>query len=314
MEAYTTPLNVGEILDASVRLYRKTFFPLILAQLPLALFYLGYNTGLYVVRIHTTSIFGLLGQPFLDSLIYLLFLYDPAFDPATYFFLQRNPYFVWISIGLSVIYIAVVYPVTCVAVTKVASDNVVKRPSSVKNAYTFSVKMLWKSGVLNSVITVALAAIGIVSFTIVAVLLFSLGFDLVTTVDAVVFFVAFLAGLFPLFYVWARIAAVYPVMVNEGVFGTALKRSSILVRGYTVKVFSVTMLVVLVSFGVVLSSDAVGHFLDWYSHVLLLVFGAVSQGVIIPLLHCTRVVIYFSLKTTKEGFDLEKRAEKLDNT
>jgi len=309
---YLRPMGLGEMLDASVRLYRKNFHALIGAQLPLTLFYLLYNSfSLYTLRMHVISFFGLFGYPHLDSLLYFLYLWRPPSDPLTSFLLQKNPHFIWIAFNLSVIYVLFVYPVTLAAVTKVASDSILERPSSAKNAYTFFVKRWWKPGLLNSMITGILVVLGSVSVVIVAALLISLGFDVITFVDLVLLLVVLLAGFFPFFFLWARFAVCYPVMVNEDTVGTTLKRSWTLVKGYTIKVFSAVILILLVSLVITFSSDAVGYILDSFPSALLLVCGTAAQALVIPLVNCTRVVIYFSLRARKEGFDLEKRVEQL---
>jgi hypothetical protein len=45
--------------------------------------------------------------------------------------------------------------------------------------------------------------------------------------------------------------------------------------------------------------------------VLMVVFGVLSKGFIVPLIDTTRVVVYFELRARKEGYDLEERVKKL---
>lgn len=189
---------------------------------------------------------------------------------------------------LALIHLLFIRPVTLAAVIKVASDSIVGTPS-VRKAYLFSVKTWWKLGPTYLVFNIVL---GILSF----ILLLLLG---VISIPIIAFF-------------WTRWILTFPVAVNDRTFLIkAMDRSWNLIKGRTFNVFGAMSLVSLIPFFVEISSSIMESLLGTSLIIFLVVFGTFSQGVIIPLVDTTRTVVYFELKSRKEGFDLEKRVEEL---
>ena len=209
-------------------------------------------------------------------------------------------------------HIVVVYPLASAAVTRVASDYVLQGHSSLKNVYRSVFKTWWKLGVTNVTMTVVLMSIGFVFLIGISFILYFVDFDFLSNYSTIILFGAIFVAELPTLLVWARWTAVYPSMVNEEVFTVgALKRSWTMTKGYTLKVFLVGSLVLLIFLVAVFSARILHELFGIPSYVLFLVFGAAAQGFIMPLMDCTRVVVYFELRTRKEGLDLEKRMEKL---
>ncbi|KYK30526.1 MAG: hypothetical protein AYK19_18230 [Theionarchaea archaeon DG-70-1] len=302
---YVRPMGFGEILDSAVRLFRKNFFALVIAQLPLTLFYLVNNLiSIYFV--------GPGGLSFFETLSTLS---QPTVSPEpvdlTFFF---------VAFLLAIIQVALVYPLALAAVTKVASDSVLQNRSSVKDAYKFCLRNWFKLGSTNVIITIALVIImAIVLFIPVAVFVavFAYAYATGPSLGAVagillILLVFMLIALLVAGFFWARWVAAFPIMVNERTFlMEAMSRSWNMVKGKTIRTLFVMVAVFLIPTILQYSSAFLEFSLGRSLVVLTVVFGIVSQGLLIPLVDCTRVVIYFELRARKEGFDLEKRAEQL---
>jgi hypothetical protein len=108
---YIRPMELGEILDSSVRIYRENFRFLILAQLPMALFYLGNDIITHYLKTSTVDLTALLLQ----------YVFDIPLVESRY---QWVP---WVLYVLRLI----MYSVTIAAVIKVASDSVLVAKQSV---------------------------------------------------------------------------------------------------------------------------------------------------------------------------------------
>ncbi|MBU7016874.1 MAG: glycerophosphoryl diester phosphodiesterase membrane domain-containing protein [Theionarchaea archaeon] len=292
-QRYLKIMELSEILDLSVRLYRKNFIPLVLAQVPLTLtvFFVlmrGGGTGFFDVFNQTPSYTGNLDNYFITML-------------------------------LSFVQSILVYPLVLGAVTKVASDCILQESPSVKKAYKFALHNKGKLIVTSVVISFAIGlVVGIFISAPLALIIFGMRAPGSSTGALVLVLFALLftgIGVVIASFLWIRWVTTFPVLVNEededlGTFD-AMKRSWNLVQGHTRKLFFVMVAVSLIPTLVQLSPSAMGLFAGRFLAILTVVFGVVAQGLISPLVDCTRVVIYFELKTRKEGFDLEKRVEQL---
>ncbi len=297
MNQYLRLMGIGEILDSAVKLYKEGFSYLVMAHLPLVYLYLAYNLFFWYI-FRGPGPFSILGHPFADSLFYFLE--------------YGSLHLLWKVLALSLAHIVVVYPLASAAVTRVASDYVLQGHSSLKNAYRSVFKTWWKLGVTNVTMTVVLMVITLVFSIGIDLIFYFVDFDFLSSYSTIILFGAIFAAELPTLLLWARWAAIYPIMVNEEVFMVSgLERSSTMTKGYTLKVFLVCFLVLLIFLVTVFSARILHEFFGIPSYVLFLVFGAAAQGFIMPLMDCTRVIVYFELRTRKEGLDLEKRMEKL---
>jgi hypothetical protein len=280
---YLRPMELSEILDVSVRLYRENFLVLVTVQLPLTviLFFVlatGGKINLLGISAPTMS---------LTALIYLIQLY-------------------------------IVRPLTLGAITKAASDSILKGSSSVKEAYRFSLRNKRKLIVTYFIISI------IFEFVVAFFILISLEaiIDALTSEYMIYSIIALICasiilavGVSVASFLWIRWMSAFPIMVNEEneKIGSldAMKRSWNLLTGYTAKMFFVMFIVILIP-NIIQSTLPALEFLVERSLIPLTIFsGLIAQGIIYPLVDCTRVVIYFELKVRKEGFDLEKRVEQL---
>ncbi|MBU7016875.1 MAG: glycerophosphoryl diester phosphodiesterase membrane domain-containing protein [Theionarchaea archaeon] len=296
---FLRPMGFGEILDASVRLYRSNFLILVIAQLPMALIYIITNlTSVYaggtqtipLVPTETTSLSGLTN----------LMMYLTMF------------------LVLLIIQTAVVFPVTLAAETKIASESVLKHSPSLKEAYRFSLNNILKLGLTNIIMTVFLVIVMVIAlipfavvFSIVAFTMFSSPLAGFTEMIVIGFVIAVPFLLIPAFF-WTRWIAAFPIMVNEKqFFFDAINRSWNLVKGRTMVTFLVLLVVYLIPY--ILQGVTFLTLDSLYTARFSLTFGAgiLTQAFLIPLVNCSRVAIYFELRSRKEGFDLERRVEQL---
>jgi hypothetical protein len=300
---YLRPMGIGEILDSAVRLYRENFLLLVIAQLPLTFFLLVSNlVNIYFMGTGALSLFG------------------TFIEPTGYPEVAIGPHFLLILMLLPLIEIAILYPLTLSAVTKIASERVLQRPSSVRDAYTFSARNWLKLGITNIIITIAVLIVPLVVVMIPgAVLLavfayaFAAGGSMSAIIGVIIVFsvLALIASLIGAF-LWIRLAAAYPVMVNEDRFiFDALKRSWDLISGNTLRTFLVMVLMFLIPTIIQVSPYVMELLFRRSLAVLIITFGIVAQGLLIPLVDATRVVVYFELRARKEGLDLEHRVEQL---
>ncbi len=290
---YLRPMELGEILDASVRLYRENFRILIAAQLPMTMFYLVSNVvTVYVMKIGSASFFDTLTQPLAPTPS------EPQYTGAAFVILILQ---------------LIVYPLTVSAVIKVASDCVLQKPLSIKEAYRFCAKILGKLVTTHIILSVAMGIIYGIPFVIGIVILFYMVYSFNIAVGGIVvvfifMVIAAVAGGF----VWIRWVSTFAVAVNENNFNLgAMRRSWDLMKGYTGKMFLVMVLVFLIPTVFELSPEITGLFLRISAPGLSLVFGVIALGILIPLVESARVIVYFQLRTRKEGFDLTQKIEKL---
>jgi hypothetical protein len=290
---YLRPMGLGEILDASIKLYRKKFFTLTCFLLAYILF------SRYVLKQATLGIFG---------------QFSP--DILTYYLLSGTRY-LWIICVLVLIHTVVVYPLVLSAVTRVASDSILENPQSVKKAYARSFPPLWKMGLTNLTISVVVSAVVVVSILATLIIFLFLGADIMSRTQLLIgaFIILIPSTFIPALLLWTFWAAAYPIMVNESVFGVkSLRRSWSLVKGQRIKVFFSMCLIFMIPSIVHFTSFVLESFVYIRPDINDLVSTFVSQGVLMPLVHVTRVVIYFELKARKEGLDLERRVETLSES
>ena len=295
---YLRPMGVGEILDSAVKLFRANFLTLVIAQLPLTLFYLADNL---------LDVFVWNPADLIDSFLY---------DDYTALFKVLSIMFI-----ILVIQVALVYPLTLSAVTKIASDSVLQTPSSVKNAYTFCFKTWWRLGLTNTLIFTVLIIIFLIVVVIPFVIFLTAAIYALETGSHEAFGGILLLGIavtavlsvIPAF-IWIRWQMTFPAAVNEGRFVfNAVSRSWDLVKGRTLVTFVVMALIYLIPTIIQISPDIMELSLGRDFAVIGWVFGIVTQGLLMPLVSCTRVVVYFELRARKEGFGLEQRVEQLSD-
>jgi hypothetical protein len=302
-QALVKPMSLGEMLDSSVRLYRRTFIALVIAQLPMTILYLGSNVFNLVYMGTSPSI--------LESL-------QPTYTDI-YADLDKLLVFYTVYMLLMLIQVAVVQPMTMAAMTKVASDSVQGNQVSVKEGYWFYLRNWLKLGITSVAYTIALVIIGIIIFILyfIAIAIFTFGAAPASIEGAVggILIIGGILGIGALavfIFFWVRLQAVYPAAVNEGSFMLdAMRRSWDLVKGDTRRVSLVLVLAALIPYAIIFTPTVMEVLLMTSLGNLMLVAGALSQGLLMPLVSAARVVVYFELRARKEGLDLEERMKKL---
>ncbi len=292
---YLRSMGIGEILDSAVRLYRKNFFVLIAAQLPLTVYYLVYNVSPFA---DYESALGMLEGTESDILAFLL-------------------RFLIILLLLIVIETGIVYPLTLSAVTRIASDRALQHPTSIKDAYWFSLRNWWKLGLTNLITTsVLLVMLILIIFIPFAILLsifvgFATPIWVIGAIALIGLIIVLILSVIPLFF-WVRWQLAFPVMVTERQFIiSALRRSWNLVKGNSLKVLVIMVLMYLIPTVIRVSPFIMESLLGISLPVLTVASTIVVQGILMPLVHCTRVIVYFELRARTEGLDLEQKIEHL---
>ncbi|MBU7015150.1 MAG: hypothetical protein HXS52_03485 [Theionarchaea archaeon] len=305
---FLRPMGLGELLDSSVRLYRKNFLLLVIAQLPLAVFYLLQNAYNYYTGAGGSG---------------LLEIYEIFNDPLGYTAPQQaapiSAFWNFLIVMLFTLFqIGLIYPLTLSAVTKVASDTILEGEASVKNAYRYSLKNWLKLGVTNVIYTIALIVVLAVAVSIPAVVVISIVAYAALSGGAgfmsglIVGIIVILTGFFIAGIVWVRLSVMYPIMVNEKVFiFEAMSRSWKLVGGHTFRLYAALIIVFLIPTVLQSSSLILEGLFSRSMYMVIMALGLLTQGILIPLADCTRVLAYFDLRTRKEGFDLEMRTQNL---
>ncbi len=304
---YLRLMGLGEILDASVRLYRQNFLALVTAQLPYALInlaYLIYSVYYGGGSISLFNTFKAITQPTLVQ------------EPSQPGFNLLASMAGFLFLGFTSL---IVYPLTMAAATKIASDSALRTPSSVREAYGFALKNWLRFIFTYLFYTIALAVASVVFVILIAVVIAVLVYFIATGGSLAAALVGLIIGvvitlicaIVPIL-VWTRLTTTFPVAVNERnfMFG-ALGKSWGLVKGFTKKTFAIMLLISLIPF-IVSYSPAFLEFLLGRSLVALMLTSTFIAGAVLaPLVFAAQVVVYFELKTRKEGLDLEKRVEKL---
>jgi hypothetical protein len=263
----------------------------------MALFYLGNDIITHYLKTSTVDLTALLLQ----------YVFDIQF---------AEPRYQWVPWALFVLKL-IMYSVTIAAVIKVASDSVLGEPPSVRRAYKFCIGNLGKLVTTHIVLSIVIGIAYGVPYAAFSGTLYYIfvNFNFDTRITAGAFFfliVAAVAGPF----VWTRLVTTFPVAVNEGDFNvTAMRRSWNLVKGYTVKMFLVMVLVFLIPTLFALSPLIISLYLgiisEAFGTVLSTVFGVLAQAILIPLVESTRVMVYFQMRTRKEALDLTQKMEQL---
>lgn len=299
---YLRPMGLGEILDSAVGLYRKNFLTLVMTEFPMTLFYLVTTVAslIWLGGIGATSLLDII----MGSTV-------PA-APAPDIFGWIVVVAMWLSLAMSL----VMYPLVFSSVIKVASDSILGKTPSIKDAYKFSIQYLGKLIMTNLVVYVVLAlVVGIFISVPVAVITYAVvsgGITGATVSGLLIALVFMLIGVVILAYLQTLWVAVFPVAVNERTFITgAMSRSWNLVKGNVIRTFLAIVLVYLIPTVVQLSPSFIEFSVGISSVFLTVLFGVVAQGILIPLADITRAVIYFELRARKEGFDLEQKVDQL---
>jgi hypothetical protein len=322
MEQYLKPMGLGEILDASVKLYRKNFWTLVIAKSPMTAMYLitaGIN--LWFLGSAGSSFFDIFSGMSMSptSPVYPASSTTPDLATAIYTLL--------ILLVLVLIQVVFVYPVSMSAVTKVASDSILKTPSlkegyttpdralktpSLKEAYIFSLKNWFKLGITHAIIIIVVSVVGGIAI-VIPMLIIMFGAYSMSAGAMIVGVIFLLVALSAPAFLGIRWITVFPVMVNEQKFiGDAMSRSWDMVKGHTLKIFVAIAILALIPILIQQSSSFLEFLMGRSLALLIVIFGVVAQGIITPLVDCERAVVYFELRARKEGFDLEKRVEQLE--
>jgi hypothetical protein len=302
-QTFVKPMSLGEMLDSSIRLYKRTFIALVIAQLPMTILYLGSNVFNVVYMGTSPSVFESIQPTYTDI----------------YTDLNKLLIFYTVYMLLMLVQIAVVQPMTMAAMTKVASDSVQGKKVSVKEGYWFYLHNWLKLGITGVAYTIALliaAIIPLIIFSIaIAVLTYAAvssgGFGALGGVLIVGGIIGIIALIVIAFF-WVRLQATYPVAVNEGTFMLdAMRRSWDLIKGNTRRAGLVLVLTALIPYAIIFTPTLMEMLLMTSLGNLILVAGILSQGLLMPLVGAARVVVYFELRARKEGYDLEERVKKL---
>lgn len=212
--------------------------------------------------------------------------------PGVYEELSQLMNFLLIILVLAFVQIAFVYPLSLAAMTKVTSDSILTGKSSTKSGFQFFIDNWFSLMVTNVVL--------------------SLFLGLLLGIGLIIGFLCFGIGVLLYAFFWTRLQTTYPVAVNEHIFVvSAMERSWNLVKENTIRVFFVLLVVSLIPYVLIFSPALMEMVLGTSSVEMMLVFGTLSQELLIPLVAVARVVVFFELKARKEGFDIERRVEKL---
>lgn len=290
---YLKPMSLSEILDSSVNVYRQNLLQLVKARLPLTISsFVATVAAMWAMNSGDISLPASLGQLQFFPPLYFLNYYRGLLSQG-------------ILLSIVFIQIIVVYPMALSAVVKVATGGLLKHSSSLKEIYSFWIHELHKIGLTNIIIT---AIFMVVYFTPIAVsvLILKSYIGISARNLGAVF------GLIFMGMIWAPLAVTYPVMVNEHKFSfEALNRSWAIVRGYESRTFSALFVVFLLSLSILMFPIIVEAAYGRHPTFLSLLTSTAAQGLLLPLVDTTRVVIYFELRARKEGIDLVKRTEDL---
>lgn len=300
------PMDFGEILDSSVRLYRKNFLLIVIAHLPVPLFYLGNN----VLNIVAWGV-----QPF--SVTDVL---NPMAQPEVYADFSTLMTALLVSLLLGAFQLLIVQPMAISAAIKVVSDSILQNEPSVKSAYRYYFRNWWRLGLTNLVLFIALVIIVFVIGFIIAIPLSIAVYGIASApysmgalgAALVIMIVLLIIGVIFYAFFWTRLQETFPVAVNEGRYIiSGLRRSWNLVKGRTLVVFFVLFLFSLIPFIITGSPLLFELVLGERLTMVTVVAGTLSQCFLIPLVYTARNVLYFDSRARKEGFDLEKRVEEL---
>jgi hypothetical protein len=291
--------TVGELLDSAFTLYRRNV-PLILAisavvQLPLAVFsYVIYRlTGITntVTRLQQLSSNGTLNQQQLSDLGASL-----AAVLAVVF-------------SIALLQSLVVQPIATAAMTRAVGDIYLDHPSSVGSAYRAVAQRIWSVvGVALILFGVGIALIAVMSALLVGALYAfgSAGAVVLVILVPVVVFIAIL--------VYTRWLFAAPIVMLERIGArAALRRSWQLVRGFTPRVFGITLLVGLITgiLGAIVGAllGVVTQVGDENLRLILNQLATLIVAVLIqPITFIVVVLLYYDLRIRKEAFDIEMLA------
>jgi hypothetical protein len=280
-------MGVAEILDSAIHLYRDNFVLLITVQLPVTLFFLLVS---WITNQYPTSFFDMFTSV------------QPTEAPTLS---------IWHMLLLSFVQGIIVAPLVMGAVTRIPSDSIEGEPPTAKKAYSFAFRNVSVLIVTNFIISIA---IGLVTGILVSLplIIFLLG---ELSLGSIIPLIIAILGSIVVLFIWTRWITVFPILIaEEGEYGTldAMRRSWDLVKGRTLRTFFVMLVVSIIPFIIQYSPTILEFMVEKSLPWLTILFGVLSQGLLIPLVHTTRVVVYYELRTRKEGFDLEQRVKTLE--
>jgi hypothetical protein len=296
---------VGELLDSAFTLYRRNVWLIIaiaaVAQVPLALIrYLAYQlTGVSTVT-------GKLQQLSASQL-------TP--DQEVQQFQALLPSAIELLVVLLVVLVLqslVVQPIATAAMARAVSGSYLDRPVTLADAYRAVLRRLGAVvGVAGLLLLIAIGLIAVAGGLLIAsvVVLGSGGAGLAIVIVPV----SAVAGLF----LYTRWLFATPIVILEGVGPVAaMRRSWLLVRGSTMRVFGISILVGLIT-GILsaivtgLLSLATG-FGDAGVQLVTSQLAALVAAVILqPIAFIVVVLLYYDQRIRREAFDIEMLAATL---
>ncbi len=300
------PLNLGDVLDGSVKLYRHNLGT-----------FLGISA---VIHVPVTLLGGA------SSWLVSLASKPSAGAQSEALFGALTVHFLVIAIML------VLLPICQAALSLAVSEVYLGRPISVVGAYERTLRHLWPllgsiflAGLIESL---PLLGFGVVAGVSVA-LVMAVRHTAAMVVAALVVIVVGLGALaaFLLFYVWFMFAPVAVVVEGRGAV-ESLRRSRELVRGRGWPIFGAWFILLLLAYAIngaisfVLAAPGAvifwqelsnfprggspDHFMLWFQTA-----GNLSWVLVMPLLYTGVVLLYYDQRVRKEGFDLEMMAQAL---
>lgn len=294
---YLSPLSLGEILDATIKLYKKQFYHLALVHGPFTGFYLAY-LFIIIFLLGGDSMFGYIGHPFPDAILFSLS--------------QIWGWGRWVVYFMSGCEMLFIYPLTTCTHCTLISDFLQDRPISLRRAYA-SAFHVWIPAAINTILlTILLGILLIIGLFGGVLIVTASGIDVYYPVEIIATLLIFCFSSLPVFFIWVKFSLLYTVVINEGLFLQAFKRSWELVKGQTIRVFFSLFLFFILFPGTLVSMT----FLEGlYGNLFTLIFiisALLAQALLVPLLDTARTVIYFQMRACKEGFNLKQRIEQLE--
>lgn len=333
MEAFSSqtaprlrPMNLGDILDGTFRIYRANFLTFIgivaLLQVPMIILQLLLTLSL--------------GQNFtsdLNDLIRVLPRFDPSEDSFNQLPIFSIALFFIVSFGLSIVQGLIVQQLIQGALTNAVAQRYLGQPTSIGRAYNGVVGRLGTLLIaalllgLIGVVVIGGAAV-IIGGLIAAMGAFSAGSDGgFGAALGVLLGVGFLFLLFALIIALALILIRFvfftqAIVVEDARSVQSLRRSWQLVGGSYWRVLGIILVVSLLTSIVIgipsgligsliglVFSDPIEHFV--IRQTLSTMVGYLAQIIVLPIQLIAYTLLYFDLRVRKEGYDLELMAQQM---
>jgi hypothetical protein len=189
------------------------------------------------------------------------------------------------------------------------SDFILEHPVSLKKAYAHAFHVLLPTATINGLLTLLLGILIIFGLFGGAFVMILLEIDPFHPIMIIAVILIFCFTFLPVFFLWTRFSLLYPVIINEQLFLHAFKRSWNLLKGQTIRVFFSLFLLFLFFPGTLISMASFEAIMNTSSDLTFILYAFLAQALIVPLLDTGRTLIYFQLRTHKEGFHLKQKIE-----